>query len=267
MSRSSWRNWPPPDACRHTRFPPTGAISRSPPRTSMRAASRSGSKPRPRPHAGSWRQCTRAEYDGKPVSAQDLSKLSTAGSVAGVECLLVTDRSRMDAILDYVVQGNTAQMRDQAFMRELIQWIRFNDAMAIEHLDGLSARSSGNPALPAWLAKRLLPFVMTEKKENDKYAKHVRSSAGIAVFAASTNDRAGWIMAGRAFQRFALQATALSIRQAFLNQPTEVAALRPQIASYLGIGDRRPNLIVRFGRGPMLPPSLRRPVAAVLDPS
>lgn len=213
------------------------------------------------------RQCTRAEYDGKPLSTQDLSKLSTAGTMEAIECLLVTERSRMDAILDYVVQGNTAQMRDQAFMQELIHWIRFNDTMAIEHLDGLAARSSGNPSLPAWLARRLLPFVMTEKGENDKYAKHVRSSAGIVVFAASTNDKAGWIAAGRAYQRFALQATALGIRQAFLNQPTEVVSLRPQIASYLGIGSRRPNLIVRFGRGPLLPPSLRRPIEAVIDPS
>lgn len=154
-------------------------------------------------------------------------------------------------------------MRDQTFMRELIHWIRFNDTMAIEHLDGLTARSSGNPSLPAWLARRLLPFVMTEKGENDKYAKHVRSSDGVAVFAASTNDKAGWIAAGRAYQRFALQATALGIRQTFLNQPTEVVSLRPQIASYLGIGNRRPNLIVRFGSGPVLPPSLRRPIEAV----
>jgi hypothetical protein len=212
------------------------------------------------------RQCTRAEYDGKPLSAEDLSKLTAAG-VDGVECLLVTERPRMDAILDYVVQGNTLQMRDQAFMQELIDWIRFNDTMAIEHLDGLSARSSGNPSLPAWLARRLLPFVMTEQGENDKYAKHVRSSAGIAVFSAATNDKSGWIAAGRAYQRFALQATALDIRQAFLNQPTEVVSLRPQIASYLGIRDRRPNLIVRFGRGPVLPSSLRRPIEAVIDPS
>jgi hypothetical protein len=106
---------------------------------------------------------------------------------------------------------------------------------------------------------------MTEKSENDKYARHVRSSAGIAVFVAGSDDRAGWIAAGRAYQRFALQATALGIRQAFLNQPVEVPSLRPQIASYLGIGNRRPNLIVRFGRGPMLPPSLRRPVDAVID--
>ena len=171
----------------------------------------------------------------------------------------------MDAILDYVVQGNTAQMRDQAFMAELIAWIRFDDNMAVESLDGLSARSSGNPSLPAWIARRLLPFVMTEKGENDKYAKHIRSSAGIAVFAAASDDRAGWIAAGRAYQRFALQATVLGIRHAFLNQPVEVPSLRPQFASYMGIGDRRPDLVVRFGRGPTLPRSLRRPIQAVID--
>jgi hypothetical protein len=213
------------------------------------------------------RQCTRAEYDSRTVSAEDLNKIGAAGTMGGVECLLVTERHRMDAILDYVVQGNTAQMRDRAFMTELVTWIRFNDSMATEFLDGLSARSSGNPSLPAWIARRLLPFVMTEKGENDKYAKQIRSSAGIAVFAAASNDRAGWVAAGRAYQRFALQATALDIRQAFLNQPVEVPSLRPQIASYLGIGNRRPNLIVRFGRGPTLPQSLRRPVHAVVDQS
>lgn len=212
------------------------------------------------------RQCTRAEYDGKPVSTEDLERLGKAGRVEGTDVLLLTERARMEAVLDYVVQGNTAQMRDAAFMQELMRWIRFDDAMAIAHHDGLSARSSGNPTLPAWLARRLLPFVMTERGENDKYAKHVRSSAGIAVFVASTDDKAGWIAAGRAYQRFALQATALGIRQAFLNQPTEVTSLRPQMASYLGLAGRRPDLIVRFGRGPLLPPSLRRPIEAVIDP-
>ena len=49
-----------------------------------------------------------------------------------------------------------------------------------------------------------------------------------------------------------------------LNQPVEVAAPRPQFASFSGIGERRPDLVVRFGRGPKLPPSLRRPIDAVL---
>lgn len=211
------------------------------------------------------RQCTRAEYDGRPLGTEELNALRAAGSQDGVECLLVTARSRMEAILDFVLQGNTAQMRDQAFMAELIGWIRFNDNAAVTHLDGLASRASGNPSLPAWIARRLLPFVLTERSENDKYAKQIRSSAGIAVFVAASNDKRGWTAAGRACQRFALSATARDIRTAFLNQPVEVASLRPQLASWLGIGDRRPDLVVRFGRGPTLPPSLRRPVEAVID--
>jgi hypothetical protein len=212
------------------------------------------------------RQCTRAMYDGHAVVSEDLRSVETAGSLGGVECLIVTERSRMEGILDYVIEGNTAQMRDPTFMAELISWIRFNDAMAVERLDGLAARSSGNPTLPPWLARRLLRFVLTEKGENDKYAEHVRSSAGLAVFVAPRNDKAGWVAAGRAYQRFALQGTALGIRNALLNQPVEVPFLRPQIAAYLGLGDRRPDLIVRFGRGPSLPRSLRRPVSAVIQP-
>ena len=211
------------------------------------------------------RQCTRAQYDGRPVGTPELNTLLAAGTLDDVVCLLETERPRMEAILDYVVHGNTAQMRDPAFMAELVAWIRFNDSQAIERLDGLSGRSSGHPSLPGWVARKLLPFVMTEKGENDKYAKHIRSSAGIAVFVAAANDKANWVAAGRAYQRFALQATALGLKHAFINQPLEVAKLRPQIAALFGMGDRRPDLMVRFGYGPALPRSLRRPVEAVLD--
>jgi nitroreductase len=211
------------------------------------------------------RQCTRADYDGRAISPDDLAKLEAAGTLEGVSCLLVTDRDQMDAVADYVVEGNTAQMRDNAFMEELKTWIRFNDRMALAHRDGLASRAMGAPSLPAWLARLLLPLVMTEKGEASKYAKQIRSSAGIAVFVAGSNDKAGWIASGRACQRFALQATALDIRNAFVNQPVEVAELRPQIGSYLGLGDRRPDLVVRFGRGPTVPHSLRRPLAAVIE--
>ena len=64
---------------------------------------------------------------------------------------------------------------------------------------------------------------------------------------------------------FALQATALGIRNAFLNQPVEVTKLRPKFAKSLGLDeDSRPDLIVRFGKGPEMPRSLRRPLEEVL---
>jgi hypothetical protein len=111
---------------------------------------------------------------------------------------------------------------------------------------------------------KLLNLFFTAKNENDKYAKQIRSSAGIAVFVSEQNNKAHWVETGRCYERFALQATALGIKNAFLNQPVEVAALRPQFAAALGIGDRRPDLVVRFGYGTETPRSLRRPLDQII---
>lgn len=212
----------------------------------------------------SKRQCTRTEFDGQPVSKEDLQLLMLAGTGKGVQLMLLAEKPMMEKVLEYVVQGNTAQMKDPAFVAELKAWIRFNEAEAVRTGDGLFARSSGNPSVPRWLASPLFPAFFRTDSENDKYAKHIRSSSGIAVFVSDANDKAHWIEAGRCYERFALQAAALGIRNAFLNQPVEVSTLRPQFASFLDVGERRPDLVVRFGRGPLMPRSLRRPQDAVL---
>ena len=72
------------------------------------------------------------------------------------------------------------------------------------------------------------------------------------------------MLAGRACQRFALQATALGLKHAFLNQPIEVPALRPELAALVGLQGRRPDIVMRFGRGQDMPFSARRPVSAVI---
>lgn len=210
------------------------------------------------------RQCTRGEYDGKPVSNHDLKLLEGAGRGNGVQVIFLTERALMEKALEHVVQANTAQMNDPAFVRELKAWIRFSGDEALRTRDGLYAASSGNPSLPRWMGAPLFGLFFTPNAENDKYAKQVRSSAGIAVFVSDMDDKSHWTEIGRCYQRFALQATALGIRSAFLNQPVEVATMRAQFAAFLGIGNRRPDLVLRFGRGPRMPSSLRRSVDAVM---
>ena len=131
--------------------------------------------------------------------------------------------------------------------------------------DGLFAGASGNPTLPRWIGSRVMNLFFTPKSENERYTRQIRSSAGIAVFVSERNDKAHWVEAGRCYEPFALQAAALGIRNAFLNQPVKVGAIRPQFSNWLGFGlNQRPDLVVRFGRGPAMPLSMRRPVQAVL---
>jgi hypothetical protein len=210
------------------------------------------------------RQCTRSEFDGMAISVEELRLLGQAGAGEGVQLVLLTETKAIEKILEYVAAGNTAQMNDPAFVEELKAWIRFGKGEAVRTGDGLFSGSSGNPSAPRWIGSRMFDLFFTLKSENEKYAKQLRSSAGIAIFVSEQNDKSHWIEAGRCYQRFALQATALGIRNAMINQPVEVQALRPQIAGYLGIGNRRPDLVVRFGRGPLMPRSMRRPVDDVL---
>jgi hypothetical protein len=210
------------------------------------------------------RQCTRGDYDGKPASNDELRLLERAGTGNGVRVMLLTERATIEKVLEYVVAANTAQMGNAAFVTELKSWIRFSAAEAQQSGDGLFSGTTGSPVLPRWLASPLMGLFFTPKSENERYARQVRNASGIAVFVSEVSDKAHWIEVGSCYERFALQATALGLRNALLNQPVEVGAIRPQFATALGLGNLRPDLVVRFGRGPAMPLSMRRPVQAVL---
>ena len=210
------------------------------------------------------RQSTRGDYDGKPISTADLRTLATAAELPGVQTILITERRGIDRVRDLVLAGNTTQMSDVAFTRELKHWLRYNPRDAMRTGDGLFSVASGAPALPSWAGPLLFDRLVTAGTENKRYASQLDASAGVAVFVGASADPDHWIRVGRACQRFALQATALGLKCAFVNQPVEVPGLRPELASFVGAVGQRPDLVMRFGRGPPLPFSARRPTSAVL---
>ncbi len=210
------------------------------------------------------RQCTRGLYDGKALTTAELKTLELAGTDNGVRLMLFTAKPDVEKILDLVLQGNVTQLNDAAFVKELKQWIRFGEREAVETGDGLYSITSGNPSVPRWLGNPMFEVMVTASSENDKYAEQTRSSAGIAVFISTVDDKAHWVEAGRCYERFALQATALGIRNAMLNQTVEVPLMRQRLADFMGLRNGRPDLVVRFGRGAKMPQSLRRRLEDVL---
>ncbi|RFF29544.1 Acg family FMN-binding oxidoreductase [Wenzhouxiangella sediminis] len=210
------------------------------------------------------RQCSRSEYDGSRLTEDELHKLEAAGQGDGVSILLITDRRRMNEVAEYVARGNSLQFDDEAWARELKSWIRFNAGEAADTGDGLYGPVMGSPAVPRWLGRLAMRFGFSAAKQNAKDRQHILSASAVAVIHSESNDKPHWIEAGRCYQRVALQATALGLKTAFINQPVEVAELRPDFARFLELGDRRPDLVVRIGRGPEMPGSLRRPVDDVI---
>ncbi|MFM8747663.1 MAG: Acg family FMN-binding oxidoreductase [Aestuariivirga sp.] len=210
------------------------------------------------------RQSTRSTYDGRPVPTADLAALEAAARVDGAEAMLITDAASIARVLDLILAANAVQVADPAFAAELKSWLRFNARAAIETGDGLYAACAGNPPLPSFLGGFIFNRLFTVASENDRYAKQVRSSAGLAVIHSAQDDPRHWVQAGRSCQRFALQAAALGIRQAHVNQAVEVVSIRTQLQALLGLGNRRPDMVLRFGYAPPMPRSMRRPAAEVI---
>ena len=129
--------------------------------------------------------------------------------------------------------------------------------------DYTSAIDPLRPPLPASPdACDLIRFVTlaVSSHNNKDTAAKIASSAGLAVFVGADASAANWVQVGRACQHFALKASSMGLKHAFLNQPVEVASLRPDLAAIIGMPGRRPDLVMRFGRGPALPFRVRRPV-------
>jgi hypothetical protein len=135
------------------------------------------------------RQCSRSEYDEHALSATELRVLEQAGSGSGVEIVVLTDKPRIETVLEYVACGNETLLTDKACLAELSDWIRFNDADAVRTRDGLLSRSTGNPRVPRWLGRGLLPLLVTAKSVNEKAAAQLRSAAGGAVYVSQADDR------------------------------------------------------------------------------
>lgn len=210
------------------------------------------------------RQSTRAVFNGLRADTNTLARLVERTDARTVDLALITEKPDISRFADLIAEGNSIQMGDPAFIRELRDWLRFNAHDAIASGDGLFSASSGNPQLPSWLGPRLFDLTFRSETENQKYREQVQSAAGLAVFFAKRPDKHGWFDVGRACQRFALAATTLGMKVSFLNQPVEVPALRERCASLAGEPQRRPDVLMRFGFGDALPYSFRRPVAQVI---
>jgi hypothetical protein len=181
----------------------------------------------------------------------------------GVNLQFATNSTALETLLEYVNLGNQIQYTDPAFINELIKWLRFNKKEALSSMDGLYSACSGNPQVPRFIGQMFVSGTKPQQQADADAAKF-RTSPVAVVVASESDDKISWVRTGQVYERLALTATSMGIKSALLNQPIEVKELRSQFQSAIGLGNKIPQLLVRFGYADDMPKSLRRPVDWVL---
>jgi hypothetical protein len=157
-----------------------------------------------------------------------------------------------DWLADAIAEGNRLQFADVRWRHELAAWIRPRSAG-----DGLSL--PGPAFLSRWVVRR---FDLGQRIARQD-AQLAREAPVMAVLGTRGDELPDWLAAGQALGRVLLTAARAGIQAGYLNQPLQIAALRPLVAQRLG-GEGHPQLCLRLGRpGAPGPRSARRPLEEV----
>ena len=212
------------------------------------------------------RQTNRARYDGRNIPQALLDGILAAAQSDDTVRLRVWDKNapQFAQLAELVMDGNRAQLGDEAFKRELLSWIRFNKAHSERTLDGLSYAVMGAPNLPAWMTKPIIRLALKANAQNKADGKKIASASHLLLLATDDDTIPAWIAAGAVLQRLLLLLTEQGLASAWLNQPCEVAELRARLGRELALGGQYPQLLLRLGYAAPLPYAKRKPVEAVI---
>jgi nitroreductase len=200
------------------------------------------------------RRTHRKRFADRPVPAQVTQAMAEAAQAEGAWLDVLTETGRREAAAALVAEGDAVQWADPSWRRELAAWMH--------------PRVRGDGLALPWLAVPVAKVVVrTFDMGNGVGAKDhelAEASPVLAVLGTAGDSRADWLSAGQALERVLLAATAQGLQASYLNQPVQVARLRPKL-QHLCRPAGLPQTLLRLGYpDEALPPSPRRELAEVV---
>ncbi len=211
------------------------------------------------------RQVNRSKYSDKKINDEELEKLKSSFNFEGVSVVIMNGKTNFEKIIPFIIEGNNLQFQNKQFIKELTSWFRYSKSEAEKTRDGLWTAAMGLPNMGKLIGSFVMKNFVTAKSEAKRLADLLECTQGIAIFVADKNDVENWVKTGQAFQRFSLTLTMLGICHAHLNMPCEELEVRKKLAKELGIENKHPLLLIRYGYADRkMPYSYRRNVNDVI---
>jgi nitroreductase len=213
------------------------------------------------------RRTNRRDYDGRGIFPQNRVQL-LAQAPEGCRVHWLDDHDAIDEIANMTHEATSTRLKDERVEAERYAWMRFGDDDARRHGDGVSvdALEVGGPA--RWLARRYFnPRSWFNDLGVESAAKQarsaVRSAGALALLTTLRTGESQWLMAGQAYERFALEATQLGIAHHPMNEPLAWDRSRATLLKRFDAVGEEPLMLVRLGHAKRPPATPRRAVALV----
>ncbi len=211
------------------------------------------------------RHVNRAHYNPAPIPTDMMEELKTVAKEEDVDLIWITDAGLLEEITALTKEACRLQFANEAYKKELLQWIRFNEKTARSTNDGMLSESLDTLAVPTAVGTFFFEKFVTPRSESNKAEALIENSSALVLFTARENTRENWVKLGRSFERFALAATLKNLSHSHLNMPCETASIREKMKDLLRLQDE-PLLLIRIGYAlEQMPGSYRRPYEEIIS--
>ncbi len=205
------------------------------------------------------RRTNRQPFKPLPVAARIFDELARVAREEGATLTRLHPRAKAP-LAEVITLADRTQFADAAFRKELARWLVPSGS---RRLDGIPfVKKEYGSSLPFG------PMMVRSFDIGGRVAASERQLATgspvLVVLSTAGDTREDWLAAGQAMEAVLLRAVCFGLSASFLNQPLEIAAIRPRVAELAGDGGK-PQLVLRMGYGPRVEKATpRRPLAEVL---
>lgn len=182
------------------------------------------------------RRTYRKRFAQQDVPEAALAELQSTADEEGAWLQILPEESTRQDVATLVAKGDAAQWGDVSWRRELAQWMhprREGDGLAV-------------PGLVAPLARTVVRTFDMGAGVGARDRELADESPVLAVLGTGRDDPAAWLAAGQALERVLLTACRHGLQASYLNQPIQVASLRPKLQRLTGRAGH-PQILLRLG--------------------
>jgi hypothetical protein len=206
------------------------------------------------------RRTNRMPFETRKVPTAMLSSLRVAAEEEGAWFFIAEGDDTRNGLADLISEGDRRQGADPRFRRELSAWLHPNRTRS---RDGIPGYAFGFGEIFSYVGPLVIRTFDWGKGQAAKDRQLAFGSPVLAVLGTAEDSPLSWLSAGQALARVLLRARIDYVWASFLNQPIEVAELRPRVAALTKLPGF-PQLLIRMGYGPEVRPTPRRTVKEVL---
>lgn len=200
------------------------------------------------------RRTCRKRFRDKAVDAGILRELGRQAEAEGAWLEAIETATHRRRVAALVAQGDALQWSDPRWRRELAFWMRPR-----HRGDGLAV-----PGVMAPLVRSVVRRFNMGKRTGAADSALAAQSPVLALLGTDSDSPQSRLGAGQALERVLLRACLEGLQASYLNQPIQVASLRPKLQALAG-RPGFPQILLRLGYPEKAPAaSPRRPPEAVL---